>query len=141
MTPVEAMQATLAAEHAAVYVYGVLGGRVSATEEPELAAGLRSAYATHRGRRDQVVSMLRAAGEEPEAAAAAYDIPGEARTASDCRIAAASLERRCSQVYAAAVGSTARANRQWALEALEDAAVRELTFGGDPQAFPGLPEL
>ena len=29
MTPLEALQPTLAGEHAAVYVYGVLGGRVS----------------------------------------------------------------------------------------------------------------
>ena len=39
------------------------------------------------------------------------------------------------------VGSTARVNRQWALEALTDAAVRQLSFGGRPDAFPGLPEL
>ena len=31
MTPLQAMQRTLAGEHAAVYVYGVVGGRVSAS--------------------------------------------------------------------------------------------------------------
>ena len=39
------------------------------------------------------------------------------------------------------VGSTSRANRQWAVDALSDAAVRALTFGGTPEEFPGVPEL
>jgi hypothetical protein len=44
-------------------------------------------------------------------------------------------------VYAAMVGSTSQANRQWAIDALLDAAVRELSFGGEPDTFPGIPEL
>ena len=52
MTPLQALQQTLAGEHAAVYVYGVLGGRVSSSEQPDLARRLSSAYAVHRGRRD-----------------------------------------------------------------------------------------
>ena len=141
MTPLEALQATLAGEHAAVYVYGVLGGRVSASAEPRLATDLRAAYDVHRARRDQVTAMVRAAGAEPVAAEVSYLLPNDADTAKRCRRAAAETEQRCAEVYATAVGSTARANRQWAIDALADSAVRQLGFGAPATAFPGVPEL
>jgi hypothetical protein len=141
MTPREALQATLAGAHAAVYVYGVLGGRVSASAEPDLAGELRAAYETHRARRDQVVAMVRGDGSEPVASEVSYTLPNEADTARHCRLAAAETERRCAEVYAAMVGSTAHAPRQWAIDALTDTAVRELRLGGEPSPFPGAPEL
>lgn len=141
MTPAEALQTTLAGEHAAVYVYGVLGGRVSATGAPALSSALRAAYEIHRLRRDQVTAMLRAKGEEPVAAAVSYDLPNDADTDAGSREAAAIVEERCAEVYAAMVASTSRANRQWAIDALADASVRGLGFGRDPEAWPGAPEL
>lgn len=140
-TPEEALQATLAGEHAAVYVYGVLGGRTSSSAEPELATALRAAYTVHRGRRDQVTAILRNQDVEPVAAEVSYELPNAAVTAADCRAAAAEVEERCAEVYAAAVGSTSRANRQWAIDALTDAAVRALGFGAQSSPFPGVPEL
>ncbi len=141
MTPLEALQQTLAGEHAAVYVYGVLGGRVSAAAEPALVADLRAAYNLHRARRDQVTAMIRAMDADPVAAEISYAVPNAADTARRCRRAADEIERRCSEVYSAMVGSTAYANRQWAIDALTDAAVRRLGFGGKAEAFPGVPEL
>jgi Domain of unknown function (DUF4439) len=141
VTPEEALQVTLAAEHAAVYVYGVLGGRVSTSAEPELAASLRTAYIVHRGRRDQMTAIVLAAGAEPVPAEVSYELPNAADTAARCRLAAAAVEQRCAVVYAAAVGSTARANRQWAIDALSDAAVRALGFGEPASPFPGIAEL
>ena len=141
MTPLEALQQALAGEHAAVYVYGVLGGRVSVSAEPTLAAGVAAAYTLHRARRDQVTAMIRARGADPVAAEVSYELPNAADTPGRCRRAAAVTEQRCSEVYAAMVGSTARANRQWAIDALTDAAVRLLSFGGTPSAYPGAPEL
>ena len=49
-TEVDALQTTLAAEHAAVYVYGLLGSRTSEAVEPELYAALHAAYEAHRDR-------------------------------------------------------------------------------------------
>ncbi|CAN5266272.1 ferritin-like domain-containing protein [soil metagenome] len=141
MSALEALQRTLAGEHAAIYVYGVLGGRVSATSEPTLAAELRAAYSVHRARRDQLVAMVAAEGAEPVPAAVGYEVPTPARTASQCRTTARKVESRCAQGYAATVASTARAHRQWAIEALEDAAVRGLRFGAEADSFPGAPEL
>ena len=141
MKPLEALQATLAGEHAAVYVYGVIGGRVSVSAHPDLAALVASAYTTHRGRRDQLLAMVRAAGAEPVAAEVSYELPNPARTTGQLLSAAEETERRCAAVYADMVGSTSRAHRQWAIDALTDSAVRVLGFGAPPEPFPGVPEL
>jgi hypothetical protein len=141
MTPLEALQRTLAGEHAAVYVYGVLGGRVSSSTEPGLATRLASAYATHRGRRDQLSEMVRRAKADPVAAETSYRLPTPARTAGQLGSAARVVEERCAAVYADAVGSTSQADRQWAIDALLDAAVRQLSFGARPESFPGVGEL
>lgn len=141
MTPLESLQAALAGEHAAVHVYGVLGGRVSVSSAPTTAAAIASAYAVHRARRDQLRTMVQQLGGEPVAAEVSYELSGPADTTAQIVREARGLEERCAEVYAQAVGATVRAQRQWAIDALGDAAVRSLTFGAEPQAFPGLPEL
>ena len=141
MTPLEALQQTLAGEHAAVYVYRALAGRVSCSADPDLASGLAAAYALHRGRRDQLVTMVRAASGDPVAADVSYQLPNPSRTPAQLRSGALVTEQRCSDVYATMVGSTSRANRQWAIDALTDSAVRQLGFAGAPDSFPGVPEL
>jgi len=141
MKPVEAMQRALAGEHAAVYLYGVVGGRVSVSTHPSLWNAVRAAYTTHRGRRDQLIAMVRAAGEQPVAAEVSYELPNPARTPAQLTRTSREVEQRCTALYADMVGSTAGANRQWALEAISDAAVRQLGFGADPEPFPGIAEL
>ncbi|CAA9355432.1 MAG: hypothetical protein AVDCRST_MAG72-1760 [uncultured Nocardioidaceae bacterium] len=141
MTPLQALQATLAAEHAAVYVYGLLGGRVSASTEPALANRLVAGYVTHRARRDQLISMLRSAGGEPAESEVSYAVPNPALTAAQVTRAALETEQRCTAVYAAMIEGTSRADRQWAIDAVTDSAVRQLGFGGSPDPFPGVAEL
>ena len=141
MTPLEALQQTLAGEHAAVYVYGVLGGRASTSGDSSLAARVQSAYTTHRARRDTLTAMVRGAGGRPVAAAVSYQLPNAARTARQLTAAALVTERRCASVYAAAVGGTSGTARRWAVDALTDCAVRQLSFGGSPSPFPGAAEL
>jgi rubrerythrin len=141
VTPLESVQRTLAGEHAAVYVYGVLGGRASASGAPELWKLITSAYTTHRGRRDQLAAMVRAMDEQPVAAEVSYTLPNRARSTRQIRSAALELEEASAARYAEMVGNTAQANRQWAIEALTDAAVRGLALGGQAEAFPGVDEL
>jgi hypothetical protein len=141
MTPLDALQQTLAGEHAAVYVYRALAGRVSASAQPDLAQALATAYTTHRGRRDQLITMVRAAKGDPVAADVSYQLPNPSRTAVQLRAGALLTEERCADVYAATVGSTSRGDRQWAIDALTDTAVRLLGFGGTPEDFPGVSEL
>lgn len=140
LDPVDALQDVLAAEHAAVHLLGLLGARVSASARPELATRLRSGYATHRGRRDQLVRMLRDRGAEPVAAFPTYDDPRELTTAPALAARARQLEEDCCAVYATAVGATWGAARQWALSALLESAGSALAHGATPSTWPGLPE-
>lgn len=141
MTPLQALQRTLAGEHASVYVYGVLGGRVSSSEQPALSGHLVSAYIVHRGRRDQLLRLVRAANGDPVAAETSYELPTPSRTADELTRAARIIEQRSGAVYAEAVESTSRANRKWAIDALLDSSVRQLSFGAEPVSFPGVREL
>jgi hypothetical protein len=128
-----ALQSALAAEHAAVYAYGVVGG-VLGTDSAEAAAG----YAAHRGRRDQLTSML---GPEAVAAEPAYQLPFEVSGTGGARRLAVHVEERCAEVYAEVVSRTTAADRLFAARALTDCAVRGLQWGADPDPFPGLRDL
>ena len=141
LTPLDALQQTLAAEHAAVHVLALVGGRVPISSQPELAERVRAAYTLHRGRRDQVVAMVRQAEAEPVPAEVSYEPATPARTPAQLRRAALAVEQRCTAVYASMVGGTAGANRQWALDALEDSAVRALGLGGRAEPFPGIAKM
>ena len=141
MSTVAALQRTLAAEHAAVWTYGLLGGRTSQSSAPALYARVADAYAVHRRRRDDLGDALVALGQDPVAAGATYDGPARADTASQIAAAALAVERACGETYAALVAESVGDRRRWAVGALADAAGRELGFGGAPTAFPGAPEL
>jgi hypothetical protein len=140
MTDTEALQTTLAAEHAALYLYGVLGGRTLRSETPRLYAGVSAAYAAHRARRDHLVREISDLGADPVAAEAAYEVPRPLETPDQVERAALALERSCASTYAYLVASTTGTWRRWAIEALNETAVRELVFRGTPEMFPGADE-
>ncbi|MFC9954543.1 DUF4439 domain-containing protein, partial [Streptomyces prasinus] len=56
---------------AAVYGYGVVGGRIAGDRRAEA----RSAYDAHRARRDALVREVKDMGADPVAAAAGYALP------------------------------------------------------------------
>jgi len=140
-TTLEALRSALAAEHVAVYTYGVLGARTSRSAEPTLATSLGAAYVAHRGRRDVLVRSIRDLGVEPDAAAPAYDVTRNLGTPARVAAVALDLERGTAATYADLVAATVDLQRRWAIEALNDAAARELQFGGRPGNFPGLTEF
>ena len=140
MTTLEALQQTLAAEHAAVHVLGFLGGTTSASRTPELRALVRARYDVHRGRREQLVVMVRNLGGDPVPAEPGYALP-DAATPRATRAAGAEVERRCAETYASTVGSTTRQEREWAVMALTESATALLSWGQSPEAFPGAPDL
>lgn len=141
MTPVAGLQAALGAEHAAVYVLSVLGGRISASAEPKEAAAIRAAYDVHRARRDQLRGLVADLGVVPTPTAAAYDVDAHTRDAASLVPVARETEERCSVVYAQLVSASSGATRRWAAEALVDSSLRLLGLGGEPSAYPGCPEL
>jgi acyl-CoA reductase-like NAD-dependent aldehyde dehydrogenase len=141
VTPGEALQATLAAEHAAVSAYAELGGRVSASGSPVEAAALRAAYDVHRERRDELQTLITQRGGQPTPPAAGYRVPAASRRTPELVAVARSLEERAAEAYAQLVATSVGDVRRWAVVALEDAAVRGLGFGAEPEPFPGAPEL
>ena len=141
MTSVQPLQTALAAEHAAIYLYGVLGGRTSRTDAPDLYDAVRRAYETHRSRRDRLQALITDAGEEPVSPSAAYATPERIDSANGVRNGALAVERSCVETYAWLVSQTDGEARSWAINALKDGAVRELTFRGTPETFPGIREL
>ncbi|MFC5721090.1 DUF4439 domain-containing protein [Streptomyces gamaensis] len=130
-----AAQAALAAEHAAVYGYGVVGAHVGEAR----ADAAREAYDAHRARRDAMERTVRELGAAPEAAAAAYALPFPVPDEAAAVRLAAELENRVGAVYAALVGAASGALRREAAAALREAAVRAVRWSGDGVAFPGLP--
>jgi hypothetical protein len=136
----EPLQTALAAEHAAVFVYGVLGGRTSATATPDLFQAISSAYAAHRARRDQLTREITDQGGTPVAAEPAYETPRPLDTADQVARAALDVERGCAATYAWLVANTSGAGRRRAISVLIETAVRELAFRGTPETFPGTDE-
>ncbi|MGW5120480.1 DUF4439 domain-containing protein [Streptomyces noursei] len=131
-----ATQAALAAEHAAVYGYGVVGGRIGARRRAEA----RGAYDAHRARRDALGRAVRDLGGRPQAAAAAYALPFPVPDSAAAARLAAELEDRVAAVYADLVRATGGAHRTEAAAALRVAAVRAVRWRGSGVAFPGLVE-
>ncbi|WBO63498.1 ferritin-like domain-containing protein [Streptomyces camelliae] len=131
-----ALQAALAAEHAAVYGYGVVGGRIAAARRSEA----RAAWDAHRARRDALVREVRDLGGEPVAADAAYALPFPVPDSAAAVRLAARLEERLAGVYADLVRAATGARRGSAAGALREAAVRAVRWSGESVTFPGLAE-
>lgn len=138
MTPVEALQKALAAEHASLYLYGLLGARASASAQPVLFARLEQAYADHRTARDELVARLARRDVDPVASETDYAPPGPVSTPEEIEAVARTLERRVAMTYGEAVAHTAGEDRLAAIGALDATAVRGLGFGEPPTDFPGL---
>ncbi|MDX3386158.1 DUF4439 domain-containing protein [Streptomyces niveiscabiei] len=135
-TELDALQAALAAEHAAVYGYGVVGGQVGEARRGEA----RVAWDAHRARRDALARAVRDLGGEPVAANAGYALPFPVDGSSAAVRLAARLEERIAGVYSDLVRATSGARRGDAAGALREASVRAVRWGGGSVAFPGLAE-
>lgn len=128
-----ALTAALAAEQAAIYVYGVLGSRATG---PQLTA-LQQAYDAHCARRDALLESAHARGITPPPGGV-YPTPAGIDTPEGRRRAAAAIETSCLGPYAALVGASTGQLRAWAASALSDCAVRSAGFGAPRAALPGL---
>lgn len=139
MTALAALQDCLAAEHAAIYGYGVLGGVLggdskAASDQALAAAG----YVAHRARRDELTALIAGLDVDPVPAEPAYATPFPITGTPDCRRLGRHIEHRTAAVYSFAVAETVRGTRRMLANALLDAARREVRWGGEAQAFPGV---
>jgi hypothetical protein len=139
MSALDALQSCLAAEHADLFGYGVLGGVLAGVSGAvALQTYADTCYAVHRSRRDHLTALLYGLGETPVAAQPAYSLPFRVSGAAACTRLARQLESRTAAIYALAVAETVETSRAMAVDALTDCAVRQVRWGSAPPALPGI---
>ncbi|MBA2560970.1 MAG: ferritin-like domain-containing protein [Propionibacteriales bacterium] len=139
MSALDALQGCLAAEHAAVFGYGIVGGVLAGVSgTSNLQAYAEECYAVHRGRRDSLTSLVTRLGETPVAAEPAYRLPFRVTGVDPCKRLARQLENRTAIAYALAVAHTVSTSRAMAVDALTDCAIRSADWGTPLQALPGI---
>lgn len=130
MTPLElAWQGALAAEHEAVFAYGLIGPRLAS---PELAMACEAA---HEALRDATTEAIAAAGLDPVPPASDYPRLYPVPNARAAQAVAARAEDDCATAWrylylvaASTSGSAARQLRGTAQDALNASAVRAVRW-------------
>jgi hypothetical protein len=137
---VDALQTALAGEDAAVYAYGVVGGQLAAHgATPAQVAAAQSGLDAHRARRDQLVTMIQAAGGAANPGAGGYVLPTPVEGVAAARRLAAVVEGRCAGNYAQlVVAAGSPPDRAPSLGWLRDAALRQAAWSGRAPVLPGL---
>lgn len=130
-----ALQAALAAEHAAVYGYGVAGAMLSGADR----ANALTDWRLHQEARDTLQAMISKRGATPVAASAAYQMPFAVNDARSARRLAAALEDGVTQAYLGLVAVPDTALRTFGALAMLPTANRAAAWRGSTVAFPGMP--
>lgn len=131
---VPALQAALAAEHAAIFGYGVVGAHL--TGSGQAAAG--QDWTGHNQARDTLTAMISGLGAVPVAAQASYRLPFRVHDAASATALAASLEDGVTRAYLGLVAVSDQRLRRYGAMAMQQAAQRAAFWRGTTQAFPGL---
>jgi hypothetical protein len=138
-----ALRTALAAEHAAVWGYGVVGAALDPS-----AQGLAAVSETaHSDVRDRVVELLAERGAEPVGAEGGYALPFPVLSGTDASALAVVLEDGVAAAWVRVLDQAVeRSTRELAVGALTAAEVRAVGWraaaGQTPstRAFPGLPK-
>ncbi len=138
-----ALGEALAAEHAAVWGYGVVGAALGPDAQPAAAAS----ETAHRDLRDQVVLLLASRDAEIVDAEGGYALPFPVLSEVDAAVLAVTLEDGVSAAWVRVLDQAVESStREFAVEALGGAEVRAVGWrasaGRTPvtSAFPGLPD-
>jgi hypothetical protein len=129
-----ALQDALAAEHAAVYGYGVAGAHLAGSRRAAATAD----WVAHQVARDDLEAMLRSAGAQPVPAAVAYRLPAPVHSARAAVSLALYLEEKVAPGYLGLVALAAADIRTFGALQLRAAALRAAFWRGGTVAFPGL---
>ncbi len=137
-----ALRAALAAEHAAVWGYGVVGAALP----PEGRAPAGAGEQAHRDARDRLAALLDERDADPVPAEAGYALPFPVLSAVDAAALAVVLEEGTSASWVALLDGAEEPDvRRLAVEGLSAAEVRAVAWraaaGRSPvtAALPGLP--
>ncbi|MEO3783060.1 ferritin-like domain-containing protein [Actinocorallia sp. B10E7] len=133
MSDLTLLQTVLAAEHRAVYGYGLAGARQSGVPRQQSTA----LWQAHRTRRDRIATMIAERDGDPVAAEPSYRLPDGAPAQL-----AAGLEEELLSAYLGLAGASDAALRKFAAQAMQEAMTRRVrwTRTSPPSPFPGLPE-
>jgi hypothetical protein len=138
-----ALREALAAEHAAVWGYGVVGAAL----EPGARGPSADAETAHRDVRDRLVALLDEREADPVPARAAYALPFPVLSPVDAASLAVVLEDGVASAWVRVLGDAAgRDIRRLAVDTLGATEVRAVAWrtaaGRTPvtTAFPGLPD-
>jgi hypothetical protein len=138
----DALQKALAAEHAAVWGYGVVGSALGADH----GAPAVSSEGAHRDVRDRVVALLEDRKVDPVGAQGGYTLPFPVLSAVDAASLAVVLEDGVAAAWVRVLDQAAeRPTRELAVGVLGDTEVRAVAWrraaGKTPvtSALPGLP--
>jgi hypothetical protein len=135
-TGIAALQAALAAEHAAVYGYGVVGAMLASTGQAGRAQG---DWLAHQVARDSLEAMLTKLGATPLAASPAYALPFAVTGAKSAERLAAAIEDGVTRAYLGLVAVSDRALRSFGARSMQTSASRAAAWSGTTIAFPGMP--
>jgi len=125
----------LAAEHAAVYAYGTLGARTTG----RLRAAMTTAYNAHRARRDQLRTMIIAAGGTPAEPKAVYELPITPSSPAQAVELAVLIERGVTGAYLELAATTDPTLRKMAALVMQECVTRSYGLRPEIDAFPGMP--
>jgi len=131
---VAALQAALAAEHAAVYGYGVAGALMQGNDQ-DIAT---SDWKLHQDARDTLTEMIIRLGATPVAASAAYDLPFTVNDAASARRLAVYIEEGVTRAYLGIVAVSDAGLRAFGALAMQEPADRATAWSGQTTAFPGM---
>lgn len=130
---VGALQKALAAEHAAVWVAGL----VTAFLPPDYAKGVQAAAAEHRQRRDAVATAITKLGDKPKPAATAYRLPKPVKDPKSAKLAVIAAENDTVTAWRAVVESIDPAGlRKLAVAAMQSSSVRSTRWRMDAGVNP-----
>ncbi len=134
ITAVAALQGALAAEHAAVFGYGVAGAHLTGSS----LAVAEQDWTAHRQARDNLAAMIARRGAAPAAAQAFYQLPFRVHDAASATTFAAYLEDGVTRAYLGLVAVTDQQLRHFGAMAMQEAAQRAASWRDSTQPFPGL---
>ena len=138
-----ALSDALAAEHAAIWGYGVVGAALKEAARPQA----EDAESAHRGVRDQVSALLASRKAEVVDAKGAYALPFPVLSDVDAAALAVVLEDGVAKAWVRVLDQSAeRSTRQLGVDVLSATEVRAVGWraaaGKTPLTtpFPGLPD-
>lgn len=119
-------------EHEALWTMPVVAARVA-----DRRSASEAALARHAAVATRLEHELERLGAPIPAPPVSHDI-GPLESAEDADAVLRLLEDRIAAAALAHVGECEGDERRWALEALAESARAVVTFGGEPEALPGL---